>query len=138
MSEFLDRVQKASDLRDHDRALEAVRGVYYALFVGTGDEGAREAAGHLPEDLETLWKPALFARLREDAFTGGPGGDGAGPPDREAFVARVRRHAPALEEDAVERVTRAVLRELRPHLSADGRSALAPGLPDQLRNDWTG
>lgn len=129
MSEFLDSVQKASDLRDHDRTLEAVRGVFYALFLGGEADRAREAAKHLPEELEALWKPALFARLREEDGAGGSFGD-------DDFVARVLRRAPELDGVGVERVARAVLRELEPHLSAEGRSELAPALPDHLRDDW--
>ena len=135
MSEFLDRVQASSTLRNHDRALEAVRGVFYAVILGAGDGEPRDVAEHLPEELETLWKPALFACLRE----GVEGDDEAPrPPDRSAFVARVRRQAPELDGERVDRVARAVLRELRPHVSADGRSELAPGVPDHLRDDWTG
>lgn len=133
MSEFLERVQKSSALGDHDRTLDAVRGVFFALFLGVADGQERAAAEHLPDELEILWKPALFACLREEDEAG------AGErPDAEAFVARVRRHAPALEGERVEPVARAVLRELRPRLSADGRSRLAAGLPDHLRDGWNG
>ena len=43
-----------------------------------------------------------------------------------------------IDGDRVERVTRAVLRELRPRLSADGRSQLASAVPDRMRDDWIG
>lgn len=131
MSEFLDRVQKASDFRDHDRTLEAIRGVFYALLLGAADGDARAAASHLPDDLETLWKPALFACLREGEAPGSP-------LDGEAFADRVRRRVPGLEGERVERVARAVLGELRELVPADGRFELAGGLPVHLRDDWIG
>ena len=143
MSEFLDRVQASAALEDHDQALEAVRAVFYALFRGIGNgsgrEPTREASEHLPEDLETLWKPALFACLGEDRAAGEEtSGVGTGASGSEAFVVRVRRRAPDLDSERVERVARAVLHELRPLVPSEGRSALARGLPDHLRDDWTG
>lgn len=140
MSEFLDRVQASASLESHAQALDAVRGVFYALFRGLGNghgrEETRNASDHLPEELETLWKPALFACLGEDRAGGRKASSGEA--GGGAFVDRVRRQAPDLDGDGVERVARAVLGELRPLVPADGRAALARGLPDHLRDDWTG
>lgn len=137
MSEFLERVQRASGLRDPDRTLEAVRGVFYALLLGAGNGQVRDAAEGLPEELETLWKPALFACLRQDGEARAPAGS-SGRDAREDFVDRVRRQAPDLDGEDVEEVARAVLRELRPRLSPDARSRLIAAVPDGMRDDWTG
>lgn len=130
MSEFLERVQATSAVGGHDRTLAAVRGVFYALLRRADDGRTRELADHLPEELEALWKPALFACLRESD----PDGRGAEDP---SFVERVRRRAPELDEEGVEEVARAVLRELRPRLAPDARSELAGALPDRMEDGWT-
>lgn len=137
MSEFLESVQATSSLGDPDLTLDAVRGVFYALLLGAGNRHVREASDHLPEELETLWKPALFACLREEGDPAAEGGTGDAP-GPEAFANRVRRQAPELDGEGVEKVTRAVLQELRSRISARARSELARGLPAHLRDDWTG
>lgn len=131
MGEFLDRIESASPTGDRDRTLEAVRGVFYAMMQGGDEAGCREVAALLPEDLETLWKPALFTCLREQRSPDGPPADGD-------FVARVRRRVPDLEPEEIERLTRAVVDGLAPHLSEEERARLLGTAPGELVGDGTG
>lgn len=131
MSEFLERIQSASPAEDPDRTLQAVRGIFYAMMQGVEEDGCREVAGLLPEELETLWKPALFTCLREHRSD-------EGPPADATFADRVRRHAPEMETEEVERLTRAVLDALAPRLSADARERLFRSTPPELVGDAAG
>lgn len=131
MGEFLERIQSASPAEDPDRTLEAVRAVFYAMMQGTDEHGCREVAALLPEELETIWKPALFTCLRDHRSADGP------PPDAD-FVERVRRHVPDLEPEEVERLTRAVLDGLVPRLSPEARERLLGEAPGELVGDAAG
>lgn len=131
MGEFLERIQSASPAEDPDRTLEAVRGIFYAMMQGTEETGCREVAGLLPEELETLWKPALFTCLREHRSS-------EGPPSDASFAERVRRHAPDLEDEEIERLTRAVLDALAPRLSAEDRDRLLRSAPPEAVGDAAG
>lgn len=131
MGEFLDRIQSASPAGDHDRTLEAVRGIFYAMMQCGDEEGCREVAALLPEELETLWKPALFTCLREHRSP-------EGPPDDVDFVERARRGIPGMEPGEIERMTRAVIDGLAPHLSEEERERLLRKTPPELVGDGPG
>lgn len=131
MGDFLDRIQTASDLEDPDRTLEAVRGVFYALMQADDEGGCRTTAALMPEELETLWKPALFTCLREHRSE-----DGA--PAGQSFVEAVRRRAPEVEPAEVERLTRAVLDGLAPYLSEEDRDRLLRISPEGTAGDTAG
>ncbi len=128
MGEFLERIQSASPAEDPDRTLEAVRGIFYAMMQGTEEAGCQEVADLLPEELETLWKPALFTCLREHR-------SGDGPPADADFVDRVRRRVPEMEPDEIGRLTRAVLDGLAPRLSEEDRDRLLRSAPAELLGD---
>lgn len=131
MGEFLERIQSASPTEDPDRTLEAVRGIFYAMMQGTEETGCREVADLLPEELETIWKPALFTCLREHRSPDGPPADAS-------FVDRVRRHAPDMEAEEIERLTRAVLEGLAPRLSEEDRDRFFRAAPAELVGDSAG
>lgn len=131
MGEFLERIQSASPVEDPDRTLEAVRAVFYAMMQGTDEHGCREVAALLPEELETIWKPALFTCLRDHRSSDGP-------PREADFVERVRRHVPDLEPEEVERLTRAVLDGLVPRLSEEAREKLLGKAPEEMVGDAAG
>lgn len=131
MGEFLERIQHASPADDPDRTLQAVRGIFYAMMQGAEEDGCREVAGLLPEELETLWKPALFTCLREHRSSDGPPADAS-------FVERVHRRVPDMEPEEIERLTRAVLDGLAPRLPEEDRDRLLRSAPADLVGDPAG
>lgn len=131
MGDFLDRIHSATTAEDPDRTLEAVRGVFYALMQADEEGGCRTVASLLPEELETLWKPALFTCLRDHRSE-------EGPPTYRSFVEAVRRRAPELEPDEVGRLTRAVLDGLAPYLSKEDRDRLLRATPEEMAGDAAG
>lgn len=125
-TEFLDRVQDTASVPDRREAVQGVRTVFRTLMSRHGDQQVRELAALLPEELETLWKPAFYASLREE--TPGSGSDGGRPIGRE-----VAGEVHGLDEDDGERLARAVVAALEPFLTADRRAELKPYLPAGLR-----
>lgn len=125
-TEFLDRVQDAASIPDRQEAVRGVRAVFRALMSRHGDQRVRELAALLPEELETLWKPAFYASLREPTL--GSGSDGGRAMGRE-----VAGEVPGLDEGDGERLARAVVVALEPFLTADRRAELKPYLPAALR-----
>lgn len=124
-TEFLDLVQDTASLQDRQQTVEGVRALFRALMEGQPDADAREIAALLPEDLETLWKPAFYRQLRGNGPGAGPGGT--------SFPEQVRRHAPDLSDEQVDRLCRAVGAGLHQHLDAEQRTALEAYLPAALR-----
>lgn len=129
-SEFLDEVRRACALEDRSRALETARGVFGVLLRAGGEGSCRSVAAHLPEELETVWKPAFFTCLREDASLPDGGREGA-------FVRQLREEVPALDADDADRAVRSVLRALRHRMDTEGQAELARSLPETLRKTWT-
>lgn len=129
-SEFLHEVRNAASLADRTRALEVARGVFRVLFRTGREESCRAVASLLPEELETVWKPAFFTCLR-------PGPDGPDPDAGASFVRWLRREIPTLDdEDEARRCVRSVLRALRRRMDAERQVELGRILPEDLRNTW--
>lgn len=129
-SEFLDHVQDASPTRDRGRVLDVARGVFYALLRASGPRRCREVADLLPEELETVWKPAFFTCLRENRSPNGP-------PAGSTFLDLVRRRVPDMDEEEFRGATSAVIDSLRPYLTPGEIEQLSSCLPDELRKRWT-
>lgn len=128
-SEFLDQVRHGTGaIGDRGRALDIARAVFFALLWSNA-RSCREVADLLPEELETVWKPALFTCLRRD-----PGPTDA--PDDD-FLAHVQEHVPDLEAPAARAAVASVLRALQDHLEPPEQEALAELLPEDLRDALT-
>lgn len=128
-SEFLDRVRHGTGaVGDRGRALDIARGVFFALLWSHADS-CREVAELLPDELETVWKPALFTCLRRE-------GEPAGARNVD-FLSQVQRQVPDLEEPEARAAVASVLRALKEHLRPPDQTELAELLPDDLRDALT-
>lgn len=129
-SDFLDQIRHGTGaIGDRGRALDIARGVFFALLHSHAD-ACRDVAELLPDELETVWKPALFTCLRrEDDPT----------PEGEAddFVSHVQEQVPDLEEPEARAAVASVLRALTEHLEPPEQAELAELLPDELRDALT-
>lgn len=128
-SEFLDQVRHGTGaIGDRGRALDIARGVFFALLRTPGSS-SREVAELLPDQLETVWKPALFTCLRREGE----------PVDARAddFVSHVREQVPDLEEPEARAAVASVLTALKDHLGPPEQAELAGLLPDDLRDTLT-
>lgn len=127
-SRFLDRVQKSSGIRERGRALSGVRAVFYALFRPLGTDGAGGLAESLPPELESLWKPAYFQYLRDDA-------NGAADETSVAeALRRVQRLTPTVNGEEAGRLLDAVIGLLRRELEPERWERVHEGLPEELRS----
>lgn len=129
-TEFLDQVRHGTGaIGDQGRALDIARAVFFALLWSHANS-CRQVARLLPDELETVWKPALFTCLRKE------GGDGAS--EDRTFVAHVQDHVPDLEDPTAARgAVASVLRALKDHLDAREQAELAELLPDELKDALT-
>lgn len=121
--EFLSQVEPSLPAGRREDAVATVRAVFRALMSDPGRVELREFRTLLPEDLETLWKPAFYACLREQDGQA-EGTNGAG------LTARVRSEMPDLSPDEARELTRAVLNGLRPHLTVEQQTRLDGFLPE--------
>lgn len=128
-SDFLDEIRHGTGaIGDRGRALDIARGVFFALLHSHAD-ACRDVAELLPDELETVWKPALFTCLRrEDDPTAGETGD---------FLTHVQGQVPDLREPEARAAVASVLRALKEHLDPPEQAELAELLPDELRDALT-
>lgn len=121
--QFLSQVEPSLPAGRREDAVSTVRAVFRALMSEPGRAELEEFRTLLPEDLETLWKPAFYTCLRkQDAGEGGTNGAG--------LTARVRSEMPDLSPEEAREVARAVVDGLRPHLTVEQETRLEAFLPD--------
>ena len=124
-TDFLDQVRHGTgEIGDQGRALEIARAVFFALL-WTHADSCREVAELLPEELETVWKPALFTCLRHERSNGRA--------DPEEFLVHVQERVPGMEDAAARAAVSSVLRALKDHLEPPERAELADLLPADLK-----
>ncbi|MFW6010561.1 MAG: DUF2267 domain-containing protein [Gemmatimonadota bacterium] len=126
--QFLDQVQRETAVEDRQQALVGVRAVFYGLMAEPSRADLRRLAALFPEELETLWKPAFYTRLRDRREREGP--------SEEEFLERVRgrvRDGTSSEVDLdARRMSRVVLGALRSRLPEPDRATLDDFVPDDL------
>jgi len=157
--QFLDRLERDAAVADREAALEGARAVFHALLESGESGDPDDVAALLPEELETLWKPAYYSCLRERRFrsslddpaaslpgtprspgreaAGAADAAGAAPGDRSGvgevrIAGRIRSRLPGLSEEDAARLCRAVLCGLDPLLTAERRDALRALVPESL------
>jgi uncharacterized protein (DUF2267 family) len=129
-SAFLEEIRRSHALPAGCDDLDAARAVFYALLRAETEEGCRSLATHFPEELETLWKPALYRCLRETR--------GEERPDPPAtFTEGVRARMPEIGEGEAHAVAEAVLDALVSRMGAPERTSLAHALPEELKDALT-
>lgn len=129
-SAFLEEIRHSRTLPPGSDALDAARAVFYAMLRAETEAGCRRLAGHLPDALETLWKPSLYRCLREQR------GEDV-PPPPTGFADRMRVHLPEIDDAEARGVGVAVVRALEPRLDDPDRGALTDALPEELREPLT-
>jgi len=129
-SAFLEEIRRSRSLPAGCDDLDAARAVFYALLRAETEQGCRSLAAHFPEELETLWKPALYRCLRETR-----GEDAPDPP--ATFKDGVRAGMPEIGDGDARAVAEAVIDALVSRMSAPERNSLADALPEELRDTLT-
>lgn len=122
--QFLDQVQRETAVEDRQQALLGVRAVFYGLMAGPSRADLRRLAALLPEELETLWKPAFYTCLR----------DRRERDERSVkrFLEHVREQVGPTDDLDARRMSRVVLEALRARLPELDRSTLDDFVPGEL------